>query len=373
VMVDETNDMKEKINEDLVEMAEQFGAAKVGEIEAALEEAHTGTIKLLNDLWIKSGSEVLDFDQFSECMGEFFLHLETIKSKLPVTTVASTSAEYNKDTMHVLFDKVDTDGSGDIGRQEFDALVGWLIETHAKDAVAAVNEMLKDAPVGYRDFEKNGKKLPFRMGGSCIARRGFELTTGKDKQKGHLLCTVPFDAIHGEVHISLEYQATKRDGQTKELGEGMCIYLVDPKVDEWNTHFEGTGPTGFQGKKGALIGVFVDLAGNIGDDAKRKNSVVIKEVDHGGKVLHCVDFDAPLSTETEGHPKGGEWRNVAIKFDIEHKSCDVTIGTTEVIKDLKLENLHLPKRVCAGVCAGTSKNYRAGFRVNKLVLRGDKA
>ena len=82
--------------------------------------------------------------------------------------------------------------------------------------------------------------------GSCIARRGFELTTGKDKQKGHLLCTVPFDAIHGEVHISLEYQATKRDGQTKELGEGMCIYLVDPKVDEWNTHFEGTGPTGFQ-------------------------------------------------------------------------------------------------------------------------------
>ena len=69
----------------------------------------------------------------------------------------------------------------------------------------------------------------------------------------------------------------------------------------------------------------------------------------------------------------GEWRNVAIKFDIEHKSCDVTIGTTEIIKDLKLESLHLPKRVCAGVCAGTSKNYRAGFRVNKLVLRGDKA
>ena len=62
-----------------------------------------------------------------------------------------------------------------------------------------------------------------------------------------------------------------------------------------------------QGKKGALIGVFVDLAGNIGDDAKRKNSVVIKEVDHGGKVLHCVDFDAPLSTETEGHPKGGAY------------------------------------------------------------------
>ena len=64
---------------------------------------------------------------------------------------------------------MDTDSSGAIGRQEFDALVGWLIETHAKDAVAAVNEMLKDAPVGYRDFEKNGKKLPFRMGGekSC--------------------------------------------------------------------------------------------------------------------------------------------------------------------------------------------------------------
>ena len=174
--------------------------------------------------------------------------------------------------------------------------------------------------------------------GSCIARRGFELTTGKDKQKGHLLCTVPFDAIHGEVHISLEYQATKRDGQTKEMGEGMCIYLVDPKVDEWNTHFDGTGPTGFQvrvhgirppllvpvlsqcaflslvhllklsqGKKGALIGVFVDLAGNIGGDGKRKNSVVIKEVDHGAKELHCVDFDAPLSTEIEGHPKGGAY------------------------------------------------------------------
>ena len=34
VMVDETNDMKEKINDDLAEMSEQFGAAKVRQTAA---------------------------------------------------------------------------------------------------------------------------------------------------------------------------------------------------------------------------------------------------------------------------------------------------------------------------------------------------
>merc|ERR1712166_1647425 len=102
----------------------------------------------------------------------------------------------------------------------------------------------------------------WRMSGTPIPKLGygFELTQDEDNQEGHLMCRVPFEAKGSELHASLEY-SMKPKSAAEGGGQGLCIYLVDPSIAGWDRHFDGTGPLGFVGKKGAIVGVGIDCTG----------------------------------------------------------------------------------------------------------------
>ena len=57
-------------------------------------------------------------------------------------------------------------------------------------------------------------------------------------------------------------------------GEGLCVYLLDPSVPGWDTHFDGSGPLGFVGKKGAIVGVGIDCGGDFSEG--KPGSIAIK-------------------------------------------------------------------------------------------------
>merc|ERR1711998_347229 len=131
-----------------------------------------------------------------------------------------------------------------------------------------------------------------------------------------------------------------------EGGEGLCIYLLDPEVPGWDRDFNGTGPLGFLGKTGAILGVGVDCAGHF---AGQPHHVAIRRASDG----HMLG-------EPEKVPEGvltpwKEWRKINIRFDIAENKIDVKVGGKKLIDDQAFEGVQIPPTVCVGVCAGTSK------------------
>ena len=59
----------------------------------------------------------------------------------------------------------------------------------------------------------------------------------------------------------------------------MCVDLVDPSVGGWDTHFDGSGPLGFVGKAGAILGVGIDCTGNFCEG--EPSSIAIKRASDG--------------------------------------------------------------------------------------------
>lgn len=153
----------------------------------------------------------------------------------------------------------------------------------------------------------------------------------------------------------------EHEGLDDSIGEGLCVYLVDPKQTDWDRHFDGSGPTGFLGKKGTIIGVGIDAAGNFAS----KNHCALKTA--GGNTL--------TEAQMPGAPKtpDGEWRRVKIRFDIEENKCDVKVADDEgkmkkIIDDCKFEGVTIPNQVCVGVCAGSNSDRHAHICVNDLTL-----
>ena len=225
-------------------------------------------------------------------------------------------------------------------------------------------------PKGCMDYGVVGGKLEkldhegdWRMAGHAKLGQGFELTQDADDQEGHLLCRVPFEAKGAELHASLEYSMTPKSA-AQGGGQGLCIYLVDPSVAGWDRHFDGSGPLGFVGKKGAIVGVGIDCTGKF---CKGKPaSIAVKRASDGE--LLCKPVALEGGVVTPGH----EFREVKIKFDIEENKIDVTIGGKKVLDDIKFKGIKIPKTVCIGVCAGTADGHTNKIAVNKLKIKGEK-
>ena len=146
-------------------------------------------------------------------------------------------------------------------------------------------------------------------------------------------------------------------------GGGLCIYLCDPSVEGWDRHFDGTGPLGFVGKKGAILGVGLDCTGTFGEG--QLASVALKRASDSKLLCAPVVVEGGVATRT----KADYWRPVVIKFDIEENTCDVTIGGVKVLDAVKFEGVTIPHRVCIGVCAGTADGKSNHMCINKLKLK----
>jgi len=202
----------------------------------------------------------------------------------------------------------------------------------------------------------------WRMAGDAKLGQGFELTQDADNQEGHLLCRVKFETRTNELHASLEYSMTPKSA-AQGGGQGLCVYLVDPDVAGWDRHFDGSGPLGFVGKKGAIVGVGIDCTGTFCDGEPA--SIAVKRASDG-KLL-CDPVALKGGVVTPGH----EFREVKIKFDIEENKVDVTIGGKKVLDDIKFEGIKIPRTVCIGVCAGTADGHNNKIAVNKLKIKGE--
>jgi len=200
----------------------------------------------------------------------------------------------------------------------------------------------------------------WRMAGTGKLGFGFELTQDKGEQEGHLLCRVPFEAQGSELHASLMY-VMKPKSAADGGGQGLCVYLVDPSVEGWDQHFDGTGPLGFVGKKGAIVGVGIDCTGQFCDG--QPASIAVKRASDGKLLCDPVPLEGGVVTRKD------EWREVKIKFDIKDNKCDVTIGGIKVLDDVKFEDVTIPKKVCIAVCAGTSKDKTNMICVNNLKIK----
>ena len=176
--------------------------------------------------------------------------------------------------------------------------------------------------------------------------------------QAHVLCRVPFETSSNQIRAELEY-VVESDTSTN-LGEGLCIYLVDPSVEDWDQHFDGTGPVGFLGKKGVIVGVAIDLAGNL---CGEPNHVTIKSANGDSLHQRALGGD-PITPEDE-------WVPLKLKFDIESNTCDVVIGDEEVFKGVPLGSVTIPKTVCVGVCAGSNTTRHAHICVNNICFVDD--
>ena len=205
----------------------------------------------------------------------------------------------------------------------------------------------------------------WRMSGTPIPRLGygFELTQDEDNQEGHLMCRVPFEAKGSELHASLEY-SMKPKSASEGGGQGLCVYLVDPSIAGWDRHFDGTGPLGFVGKKGAIVGVGIDCTGEFCEG--KPASIAVKRASDGKLLCDPVPLKGGVAT------RENEWREVKIKFDIEENKIDVTIGGKKVLDDIKFQGIRIPKQVCIAVCAGTQGGKTNKMCVNKLKVKGEK-
>ena len=203
----------------------------------------------------------------------------------------------------------------------------------------------------------------WRCAGNAKVGFGFELTQDKNDQEGHLLCRVPFTAKGAEINASFEY-VMKPKSAAEGGGQGLCIYLVDPSVEGWDRMFDGSGPLGFVGKAGAIVGVGIDCTGTFcgGQPA----SIAIKRARDNTLLCDPVPLKGGVVTREDEL-----WRKVKVKFDIEENKCDVTIGGVKVLDDIKFEGVTIPKRVCIAVCAGTAEGKTNMICVNKLKIKGE--
>ena len=181
--------------------------------------------------------------------------------------------------------------------------------------------------------------------------------------QGHLLCRVPFEATSNLIYASLEYVMEPKSAADGG-GQGLCIYLCDPSVEGWDRHFDGSGPLGFVGKKGAIVGVGIDCTGSFCEG--QPSSVAIKRASDSKLLCDPVCLEGGVVTR-----KDDFWRKVKIRFDIEENTCDVTIGGVKVLDDVKFEGVKIPRTVCVGVCAGTADGHSNHICVNALCLEED--
>lgn len=259
---------------------------------------------------------------------------------------------------------------------------------HGKDFMISVNEVkLEDklegdghahaeikqemgVPEGCTDYKMSkGKLVPseneedWRCAGNTVVEYGFELTQDEAGQEGHLLCRVPFTTSGNEIYASLEYVMEPKSA-AESGGEGLCVYLCDPSIPGWDRHFDGSGPLGFVGKKGALIGVGIDCTGTFCEGSPA--SIAIKRASDCQLLCDPVELEGGVVTRKDEY-----WRKVKVKFDIEDNKCDVTIGGHKVLDDVSFGDMKIPKTVCIGVCAGTTEGHSNHICVNKLKLKGE--
>jgi hypothetical protein len=128
-------------------------------------------------------------------------------------------------------------------------------------------ENVAGVPKGCTDYKVEDGSLvaseheeDWRTAGHATIGYGFELTKDEDDQQGHLLCRVPFEVQGQEIFASLEYVMAPK-AFDEGGGQGLCIYLLDPSIPGWDRKFDGSGPLGFVGKTGAILGVGVDCTG----------------------------------------------------------------------------------------------------------------
>jgi len=223
-------------------------------------------------------------------------------------------------------------------------------------------------PTGCTDYKVDGGKLvasdqeeDWRCAGNTTVKYGFELTQDADDQEGHLLCRVPFTTTGKEIYATLEYVMEPKSA-AEGGGQGLCIYLCDPTVVGWDRKFDGSGPLGFVGKLGAIVGVGIDCTGTFceGEPA----SVAIKRASDSKLLCKPAAVEGGVVTRTDEY-----WRKVKVKFDIEDNKCDVSIGGVKVLDDIKFEGVTIPKTVCIGVCAGTADGANNHICVNKVKLK----
>ena len=174
--------------------------------------------------------------------------------------------------------------------------------------------------------------------------------------QGHVVCRVPLETIDSEIHAQLEYIV---ESDTPEsVGEGLGIYLLDPAVDGWDHNFESSGVLGFLGKAGALLCIGIDLGGNFCGEA---NHVAVMSA--AGDVLckQALDCEA-LVSEDEG------WRSVVVVIAVDSNTCSVAVGGKQLMQDVKLEGIRIPRKLCIGVCAASSTTNYAHICVNDITL-----
>jgi hypothetical protein len=201
----------------------------------------------------------------------------------------------------------------------------------------------------------------WRMAGNGKLGFGFELTQDADNQEGHLLCRVPLKTDGNELFAKLEYVMQPKSA-SEGGGQGLCIYLVDPSIPGWDRQFDGSGPLGFVGKTGAIVGIGIDCTGTFCEG--QPASIAIKRASDSKLLCTPVALDGGVVTRRDEL-----WRKVKVKFDIEDNKCDVTIGDVKVLDDIKFEGVKIPKCVAIAVCAGTADGHTNHMCVNKVKIK----
>jgi len=244
------------------------------------------------------------------------------------------------------------------------------LEDMCDDVDGQHTEIEQGVPDGCTDYKMEGGKLvpseseeDWRCAGNTICKYGFELTQDEPDQEGHLLCRVPFTTSGKEIYATFEY-VMKSKSAAENGGEGLCVYICDPEIYGWDRHFDGSGPLGFVGKKGAIIGVGIDCTGTFCEGAPA--SIAIKRAYDSKLLCEPVPLEGGVVTRSDEY-----WRKVKVKFDIEDNKCDVSIGGHKVLDDVKFEGVQIPKTICIGVCAGTTTGHSNHICVNKLKLKAE--
>eukprot|EP00658_Telonema_sp_P-2_P011612 TRINITY_DN14434_c0_g1_i9.p1 TRINITY_DN14434_c0_g1~~TRINITY_DN14434_c0_g1_i9.p1 ORF type:complete len:436 (+),score=154.71 TRINITY_DN14434_c0_g1_i9:239-1546(+) len=368
-----SKDLNEDIQEKIVELKEAFGkrgdvaGEQVSDVYEFIEtdqflEACNG---VFNEA-AEEGSDELGFADFEDAI-EAFLTDILICTKDIGDDEGTVSVK--KEDVKNIFDQVDEDESGTINRGEFAALMKFCCLHFKMDSLSDFKELLEKTPA-YTDFNET-----FRMGGNTFLDKDlgrFTLVRGKHQRAiGHFLCRMPFDA-DGDTYVKLDYQCNPREdavweedkkAANEKCGEGLCVYLVDPEAEGWDEQFDGEGPCGFQGKPGGIFGVFLDLGGNIGE----KNAVVVKSCDPEADVIASELYSKGMGLRTKQND--AKWRKLEVHFNTDDKKVSVKVGGKTVLEtEVAIE---IPKKICVGVCAGTSKTASSRFSVNNLRFEND--
>ena len=177
-----------------------------------------------------------------------------------------------------------------------------------------------------------------------------------DDQEGHLLCRVPFTAMGKDISVTFEYVMEPKSA-AEGGGQGMCLHLCDPSVAGWDRQFDGSGPLGFVGKTGAIMGVGIDCTGEFCQGSP--SLVAIKRASDSKLLCDPVKLPGEVVTRRDEF-----WRNVTVQFDIGDYECIVIIGGRKVLDRTKFSGMAIPGTVCIGVCAGTANGKSNHICVN---------